>query len=1164
MGKDANVKVYLNNEEAIARLKEIGNELKKLKSLKEKFLEEGHASGVDTVNKEMKKLNGEMRTLQKQTIDVDNVLKNLSSASIQEIHEALRKASREMNQMKRSDPGFGEQQQKVANLRAELDNATGKAKQHQTTMGKLADGFNKYFGMATALVASFTGVILGFRKAADEADNFEKRLDVLSSLTGLVGSELEYLSDQAKKLSVSVLEGNIRITESADKIVDAYTKMGSARPELLKNKEDLNAVTKEALILAAAADGEVQPAVEALAGVMNQFNYNASQARRIINTIAAGSKEGAGEVPYLTVAIEKSGTVAKDAGVEIEELVGIIETLAPRISSAEIAGRSLKGVFLDLQKGSDDTNPAVVGFTKAIENLSAKQLSTIELQKMFGDENITTAKILLNNIEEMKNYTTAVTGTNIALEQAAINTDNDATKKAQALNQLKLITIELGEKLSPAIIMSTNGFTYLLKGLVALPEFVSRYQVALIALTGAVLAYNVALIKSNTLKAIDFLWNKNLVAQWIRNTVVLNVMVAAERLKAVWTAQGTLATKAATTAQMLWNAALAANPIGLVIAGITALIAAVKLYDKYNKESIRLEEEKQKSIKKVKDATNSLNIGNDIRQKTLENLNTLTKEQIQLLSEQTSKTLKLAEAELASAQATQIKVQQDNTRASSWQKLGNALTSYGSIYLMRQKNEKDAIENGKEASKELQEGIDALAESVKRLREQNTELNKTLTAEADADKIQNRTIAQMEEKMRLYQVALKAATIGSEEYTRVQKKISVLNKEIQKNQDNFVNNTANETEKQIGAYQKLKDEISQLEESFKNLAAANKPVPDSLIEQIASKKQALKEVDETIKGISKKIAEFSMKKAGLIPSLGYSLPDDTEPQIRSGNSEIADAPKFSEEEKEERKQAALSIADSTQNAIFDIVRNRQQAAFDHKMSLLEKQRDAELKNENLTEEQRDKIKEKYRKKEAKLKLEQWKKQKAADIVQGIVKGALAVITAMSQLGPWGAIAAGAAVAAEMATIISAKPPEFKGGGFTDQDTDDDQPAGTVHANEFVANAQATRNPSVRKVLNIIDYAQKTGAIRTINLPAVIAGAMYEKRLKAGGYVTSSTASQIIPGASNSDLLQAAFMFKDAVTQLQEKGIKVEADAKVVYQDIKEIQDKEQLAISLTS
>ena len=40
MGKDANVKVYLNNEEAIARLKEIGNELKKLKSLKEKFLEE--------------------------------------------------------------------------------------------------------------------------------------------------------------------------------------------------------------------------------------------------------------------------------------------------------------------------------------------------------------------------------------------------------------------------------------------------------------------------------------------------------------------------------------------------------------------------------------------------------------------------------------------------------------------------------------------------------------------------------------------------------------------------------------------------------------------------------------------------------------------------------------------------------------------------------------------------------------------------------------------------------------------------------------------------------------------------------------------------------------------------------------------------------------------
>lgn len=216
---------------------------------------------------------------------------------------------------------------------------------------------------------------------------------------------MDWLADQAKKMSTETLEGGIRITQSADMIVDAFTKVGSARPELLKNKEALKEVTKEAIILSEAAGSELQPAVEALAMVMNQFNAPASEVRRIINTLAAGSKEGAGEIPYLTTAFEKAGTVASDAGISIEELVGIIETLSPRISQPEIAGRSLKGVILDLQKGADDTNPAIVGFAQAIENLGKKNLSTTELTKMFGDENITVAKILLNNTAEMNKYT---------------------------------------------------------------------------------------------------------------------------------------------------------------------------------------------------------------------------------------------------------------------------------------------------------------------------------------------------------------------------------------------------------------------------------------------------------------------------------------------------------------------------------------------------------------------------------------------------------------------------------------------------------------------------------------------------------------------------------------------------------------------------------------
>jgi len=223
------------------------------------------------------------------------------------------------------------------------------------SLGKMGDAFNRYFAMITAVVASVTGLIMGFKALVKTFNDYEERVDILSALTGLAGSSLDWLSQKAKDLSTAKLEGGIRVTQGVQEIVDAFTKTGSARPELLKNKEALAQVTQKAIILSNAAKTTLQPAIEALTMLMNQYNVPASEARRIINALGAGSKEGAGEIPYLTTAFEKAGTVAADAGLSIEMMVATIETLAPRISQPEIAGRSLKGVLLDLQQGVEAT-----------------------------------------------------------------------------------------------------------------------------------------------------------------------------------------------------------------------------------------------------------------------------------------------------------------------------------------------------------------------------------------------------------------------------------------------------------------------------------------------------------------------------------------------------------------------------------------------------------------------------------------------------------------------------------------------------------------------------------------------------------------------------------------------------------------------------------------
>ena len=81
------------------------------------------------------------------------------------------------------------------------------------------------------------------------------------------------------------------------------------------------------------------------------------------------------------------------------------------------------------------------------------------------------------------------------------------------------------------------------------------------------------------------------------------------------------------------------------------------------------------------------------------------------------------------------------------------------------------------------------------------------------------------------------------------------------------------------------------------------------------------------------------------------------------------------------------------------------------------------------------------------------------------------------------------------------------GGYGDTGYDDSKPAGIYHANEFIASAHAVRNPTVKPILDVIDWAQRTGTIRSLNLSAMIPGK------QTGGY-SSTSSSNTQPGTWN--------------------------------------------------
>ena len=375
------------------------------------------------------------------------------SNDIKSISGAMYKLTNEQARMTRGSKEYLAHAKKIKYMRGILSEHNASLRQTTSAWGKLtkmAKGFLPAIG-ATAIAIGLGKVIRKMNEAVKASDNFEERLDNLSALTGLEGKALEELGETAKRTSVKMTEGGVRIKQSADDIVDAYTKVGSQRPELLKNAEALAAVTEDAIILSEAAKSELEPAVAGLTTTMNQFNLGASESKRIINAMAAGSKEGAADIPYITEAIEKSGTTLNLMNVSLEENIGLIEAIAPKYAKASLAGNSLDKVFLKLKEKQIGYTNGMFDINDALDELAERYKNGESAASIFGVEHAKMGELLVLNKDEFNRYTKAVTGTNVAIEQAKKNTNNAIAIQEQARNEFHLSAIELGKNLSPAM-----------------------------------------------------------------------------------------------------------------------------------------------------------------------------------------------------------------------------------------------------------------------------------------------------------------------------------------------------------------------------------------------------------------------------------------------------------------------------------------------------------------------------------------------------------------------------------------------------------------------------------------------------------------------------------------------------------------------------------------
>lgn len=508
----ATVELQVNGEQARKEMQLMEQHALSLKARIVEAQNAGDTKKVKQLQKDLKETNTTLRAMRDNARNIDAAMNNIGLATPKELRQLLKDINVKLNSghITRGSEEWKKYQAQLKLVNAEIRKVNDEIKESEGWLARFNNGFAKWGALAASGIAAITGISMTLNKMRKDRDDKEASAANLKALTGLDDASIQWLARQAEILSTSMHKSGLRVTQSSKEILEAYMLVGSAKPDLLGNKEALNAVTIEAMRLSKAAKMDLKEAVDAVTLSMNQYGASSEKAADYANVMAAGSKYGSAAVQSITAAVTNAGVSASTANVSIEQLVGSIETLAEKGIVNEVAGTGLKMFFLRLQTGADETNPKIVGLQTALKNL--QKLSTEEIVKRFGAETYTVAQTLIDGADKVEYYTKAVTDTNVAMEQAAINSETNEARLAQLKNKIRETGIELMEKLNPSLNMLTGWTTKLLSMAPALIDWLVKYKGALASTCVtllALIAYKKADVAWSKLQVV---WNEKIVA----------------------------------------------------------------------------------------------------------------------------------------------------------------------------------------------------------------------------------------------------------------------------------------------------------------------------------------------------------------------------------------------------------------------------------------------------------------------------------------------------------------------------------------------------------------------------------------------------------------------------------------------------------------------------
>lgn len=576
--EQANITAYQKQQAAVEKTS------RKLMDLQKEY---------DNIQREISETEGFSSSLENKLIEKQRAIDN-TSASLQKQTSRLNQYENALQESGLDTKNLGAESDRLTSELEELREEQARLNAETENFGEV--GSNAFVAVGDALIAA--GINKGLKELKDDyvectklSSEYQATMSTVEALSGASQDDMSQLSALAKELGATT---KFTAKESAE----AMTYMAMAGWDASQMMSGMDGVMQ----LAAASGEDLALVSDIVTDNLTAFGLAASDTARFSDVLAAAATSSNTSVSIMGETFKSSAAIAGALGYSIEDVAVAVGLMANSGVKGSIAGTALKNMFNGLLEGATLTSEAFgeVEYTTINTDGTLKSFSdTIDdlrryFEQMTDAERVNNAMALAG--QRGYNGLLAILNATDADYQKLTESINNSAGAAQRMADIKLNNLQgqltllnsaadavkttVGEayqnefqglaKIGTEILTEVNEF------LTAHPQ-VLRFFIALTAEVGALVAVY------TTYKAIKSGMN---VVQALHLALTAKETAATTANTAATVAE-TAATGAATTAHAGLNAVMAANPIGLVIAGVSALavgIAALVSITKKEKE----------------------------------------------------------------------------------------------------------------------------------------------------------------------------------------------------------------------------------------------------------------------------------------------------------------------------------------------------------------------------------------------------------------------------------------------------------------------------------------------------------------------------------------------------------------------------------------------------